>query len=275
MAGKARKARKLVLSPTKIVTWLECRLKYKFAYVDKLGRFYYKPNRDNTFGASMHRALQMFHDAGGAASVASEDLSGILQTSWISSGFQSRDEEEEFLQRGQQMFQSYYEALAPSAEGPGAAHTLLTEKQLRFDYGSFVLMGRLDRLDEHADGSLEIIDYKSGRTEVEEADVHDSLAMACYCLLVGKRYPGRKVSASIIGLAGGCSATTSFSAEEMEVFEEDVKEIARQIDAAEEYPPNYSPICESCIFSPICYEGGPVDWRARRRAYEASQEGAW
>jgi len=43
--------------------------------------------------------------------------------------------------------------------------------------GPFKLSGRVDRIDRHADGALEIIDYKSGRHEVTAEDVRDSLAM--------------------------------------------------------------------------------------------------
>ena len=41
--------------------------------------------------------------------------------------------------------------------------TIATEKTISCDMGRFKLSGRVDRIDRHADGRLEIIDYKSGR----------------------------------------------------------------------------------------------------------------
>ncbi len=217
----------------------------------------------------------MFHEAGGVESITREQFEETLRLSWTSTGYKDAEEEKAYLERGRHIVQKYYDAHVASAGKGALARTLFTEKQLSHSYADFSLIGRLDRLDEREDGTLEIVDYKSNLTEVSEADVHASLAMACYALLVGKRYPDRPVVASIVGLAGGCSASTTFSSEEMDVLEEEIKEIARQIIAVEEYEPNYSPACLDCIFARICYPDGVVDWESRRKEYEASREGAW
>lgn len=270
MPAAARKPRKLVLSPTRIRAWLECQLQYKFTYLDRLSRFYYKPNRFDTFGAVMHRTLQMFHEAGGPAAVPADQLAATLDSCWTSAGYSSQDEEQAQLQLGREVVEQYW---AISAENPAA--TLLVEKQLRHSYDIYTLMGRLDRLDEHQDGTLEIVDYKSGLLEISPEEVHASLAMICYTLLVGKAYPDRPVIATIIGLAGGCSASTQFTQDELDVFEEDAHRVAEQVMDREQYAPTYGGHCASCIYTQICYGGGPIDWEAKRAAAEAADDGVW
>ncbi len=261
--ASGRKERRLVLSPTRIRSWLECSLQYRFTYVDRIARFYRRPGPADIFGAVMHRTLQGFHAAGGAGEIGEDALDGMLQSNWVSAGFGSPEEEARFRDAGQRILRDYHRAAASAA-----SRVVLLEKQLRRDYGSFILAGRLDRLDEHADGSLEVIDYKSTLSEVTPEDVRGSLALGCYTLLVRHHFPGRPVRASIYALASGLRATAEFPEEELEGLEEDIQRVARQIDAAESYPPVFGPHCAKCPYSRICYRGGEVDWEERARQWE-------
>jgi len=135
-------------------------------------------------------------------------------------------------------------------------------------------MGRLDRVDEHTDGTLEVIDYKSSREEISEQEVRESCAMACYSLLLHKHYPGRRVLASIVALAAGRSATVEISRDELDVVEEEAHTAASQITGREEFLPNYGPHCEGCIYNAICYRKGPVEWEAKREAFERDMDGS-
>jgi len=69
------------------------------------------------------------------------------------------------------------------------------------------LSGRIDRVDEHHDGSLEIVDYKSGRETVSEEDVAKSLAMSVYQLLLKHLHPDRRVFATLVALRTGARAS--------------------------------------------------------------------
>ena len=56
--------KKLILSPTRTSVFLECPLKYKFLYVTRIGKFYYRPKPGNAFGNTIHRVLQAAHQPG-------------------------------------------------------------------------------------------------------------------------------------------------------------------------------------------------------------------
>ena len=78
--------------------------------------------------------------------------------------------------------------IAPLIEGK----TIAVERTLKLEMSDFVLVGRVDRLVELGDGTLEIVDYKSRRKRVTAEDVANDLAMSCYQMLVRHAYPGRK-----------------------------------------------------------------------------------
>ena len=89
--------------------------------------------------------------------------------------------------------------------------TKFVERQLRYDMGDFNLIGRLDRVDEYPDGTLEIVDYKTGRETVSEEDVAGDLAMSIYQLLLHKKHPDRPIRARIEAVRTGISATAALN----------------------------------------------------------------
>jgi RecB family exonuclease len=74
----------------------------------------------------------------------------------------------------------------------------------------------VDRVDEHHDGALEIVDYKSGRESVTEEDVAGSLALGVYQLLLKRKYPDRRVFATLVALRTGSQASHELSGTDQE-----------------------------------------------------------
>jgi len=246
-----RKPRKLTLSPTKISTYLACRLMYKYTYINRLGRFYYTPKSYHTFGATLHRAIDEFHKAGGAETQSAEELVERVHSVWASAGYSSEEEEQAHLESATEFLEQYHTGYA--VEG---AKTLFTEKQLKADMGEFNLIGRIDRLDEHSDGHIEIIDYKSGRLSVDEEDIRTDLAMSIYSFLTHKTYPDRRVTATIYCLRTGDKATVEHTDEELTELEEMIRAIAAEIAQIDEetiIEPAWLPyVCPGCDYLRLC-----------------------
>ncbi|MCX6344684.1 MAG: PD-(D/E)XK nuclease family protein [Armatimonadetes bacterium] len=258
---KPNKPRKPTLSPTKIGTYLACRLKYKFTYIDKIARFYYRPKSYHSFGASLHRTLEEFHKEGGAETQSPEQLVEKLHTAWTSQGYASREEEQQRLGAAAELLENYHKEYL--VEG---VQTLFTEKQLKWDMGEFYLIGRLDRADEHPNGLLEIIDYKSGRMSVAEEEIRNDLAMNIYAYLASKCYPDRHVAATIYCLRSGEKATAEFTDEDLAEIEDGVLAIASDIlqtDEDSDIEPEWIPNeCPNCDFLRLC---------ARRMQWEVAE----
>ena len=258
--ARQRRPRKLTLSPTKIGTYLACRLMYKLTYIDRLSRFYYRPKSYHSFGASLHRALEEYHKLGGPQTQSAEQLVDKMHQVWVSAGYASEQEEREHLDWAAEFLQDYH--TAHRVEG---VRTVFTEKPLKLDMGEFNLMGRIDKVDEYPDGHLEVIDYKSGRLSVEEDEVRNDLAVGIYAYLARGTYPGRRITASIYCLRNGEKATVEFSDEEFTEVEEGVRAAASeiaQIDQDSEIEPVWlENVCPECDYLRLC---------ARRAGWNAS-----
>ena len=244
-------ARKPTLSPTKISTYLACPTKYMWTYVDPKGRIYMRAKSYFSFGSTLHNVLQRFHDSGDAGVTTIEEVQAAYEESWIDAGFASAEEMAEAFGEGREILERY---VVEHKTRKTEAKTLFVEKQVRADFGDFVLMGRVDRVDEFPDGRLEIVDYKSGRDDVESADVANDLAMSVYQLLLRRQFPGRAVCATIIALRTGRSATCELSDEQIASIDEDIRQLANEILTAnwEKRPIVKKPLCDRCDFLTLC-----------------------
>ena len=250
-------ARKPTLSPSKITTYLACPTKYKWTYADDRGRWYLRSRSYFSFGTTLHKVLQRFHDSGDNGVETVEQAVAAMDESWIDAGYRSAQEMQEARGEGKSIVAAHIEHMLVA---PSEAKTILVEKPMRLDLGEFDLIGRLDRVDEWPDGTLEIIDYKSGRDGVTDEYVESDVAMACYQLMVRAAYPGRPVKASILALRSNQKGTVSMSDEEAGQFKSDIIFLGQEILQRdyEGLDPSYRALCYWCDFLPLCRQHS--DW---------------
>lgn len=246
-------ARKPTLSPSRITTFLACPSKYLWTYIDPRGKWYLRAKSYYSFGTTLHKVMERFHDEGDQGVTTVGDALRIYEESWIDAGFASAEEMQEAYGEGKEIVAAVI-AEEEVARRESGVRTLAVEKLLKRDLGPFELIGRVDRLDEYPDGRIDIVDYKSGRASVTEAQVKDDLAMACYQLLARSMFPDRPVTATIHALRAQARATTSLSAAELDEFERDIVQIGQTILSAsiDDYSPRPKPLCEGCDFLALC-----------------------
>jgi len=239
------------LSPSKITTYLACPAKYYWSYVNPRGRWYMRSRKTFSFGTTLHRVLERFHDGKDTGVETTFQAVAAVEENWLDAGYDSADEMAEAMGEGKILIEAYAEEMLRL---PPTSTTLAVEKALRLSLADFDLVGRIDRLDEHQDGSLEIIDYKTGRETVTEDDVASDLAMGCYQLLVRQAYPGKRVFASILALRSRQKASFGFSDKEAEEFRFSLNEIGREIICRnwDEYEARPKLLCEDCDFLRLC-----------------------
>ena len=261
-----KKPRKPEFSPTRLRAFLTCPMLYRLDYVEKVGKFYHRARAGFTFGSTLHQALQTFHEDGGTASVSAPELVAKMETVWQSQGYTDAAQEQAHKVEAARILETYHAASEARAE---ETRPFLIEKMLKWDMGPFVLTGRIDRIDEHlSDGALEIVDYKSGRTNVTEADVKGAVAMSVYQLLAKRSNPDRRVFATIHALRGGVTASASYTDEEMDALEDDLRGLGLAIlekDFEAVRPVPLPRECPYCDFLPLCTRA----WKREGRDYAA------
>jgi len=131
---------------------------------------------------------------------------------------------------------------------------LFTERTLRRDMGRYILTGRIDRVDEHPDGALEIIDYKSGRAEIDEEQVRNDLALHCYALLLQEIYPDRPLWIAIYALRPNKKVAVPLDAGALAEFRELLDALVAQIldEDWDLLAPRWIPHCAGCEFLELC-----------------------
>lgn len=263
MGRKEQAERKPSLSPTKLTTYLTCPLKYRWTYLDARGKFFLRAKHYYSFGTTLHKVLERFHDAGDQGVQSVSDAVVAVEREWVSAGFATKEQEAQALTAGKEIVEKH---VAEALSAPTEAKTLHLEWMVRADLGPFVLIGRIDRIDELPDGTLEIIDYKSGRTEVTEQEVAEDLALGCYRLLVRSKYPDRPIVASILALRSAQKASASMAPEELDGFLRDLVALGTDLLATDwtEVFPALKPACHGCDFFKLCMEHPPFaeEWQA-------------
>ena len=239
------------LSPSKITTFLACPTKFYWTYIDPKGRWYLRSKSYYSFGTTLHNVLQRFHDSGDTGVTTTAEAVAALEESWIESGYSSQDEMMQAMAEGKAIVETYVEA---KLREPVTSQTLMVEKLLKKDMGEFILNGRIDRVEEWDDGTLEIVDYKSGRLGVTEDDILSDLAMSCYQVLLREKFPDRTIVASIVALRTGKKATAGLDRSELDRFVADLQVLGGMIIGQEweGHSPLKKPLCASCDFLPLC-----------------------
>lgn len=217
----------------------------------------------HSFGTTLHRVLQRYHDLTDSGVQTSEQAIIALEASWIAAGYTSAEEMGQALEKAKAIVAEYVGA---AEREPRPARILWVERMLRLDLGEFVLTGRIDRLDEWPDGTLEVVDYKSGRGGVTCEDVASDLAMACYQLLVMHNYPDRPILATIHALRSGQQASCSIPKDELAAFREDIRALGIEILNRdwEADAPAWKELCLECDFRLLCLKDPDF-----REAFEA------
>ena len=234
------------VSPLKVRVFETCRLRFRYQYVDRdEGRVRPRLRPADTAGSLVHRVLCDF--------------------------FSQVQENERDRRRLIDMFQDGWQALTPKYHRiPGVemhhegslrqlanfaanfdleARPFMVEPYFREEIATgVVLFGRLDRLDEEPDGTLHIIDYKTG-TQPDEIDPKQ---LAFYAILVEARL-GRTVSkASFWYLNDGSDWTMDCSYVDKRRAREELLVTVREMEDAHEFPPTIAPHCASCPYLKVC-----------------------
>lgn len=226
-------------------------MKYLWTYVDARGKWYLKAKSYYSFGTTLHKVLERFHDSGDAGVATVGDALKVYEESWLEAGYSSPEEMQEAFGEGREIVANVIEQELKREPG---VRTVAVEKFLKADLGPFVLIGRVDRIDQYPDGTLEIVDYKSGRRLVTEEDVASDLAMACYQLLIRKNFPGVPVKATIHALRSTTKASASMTNDELEAFESDIRQLGELVlsTTIEDHVPSVKALCAECDFLTLC-----------------------
>lgn len=121
---------------------------------------------------------------------------------------------------------------------------------------SWVLKAKIDQIREWSDGTLEILDFKSGK-----GSWVDSIQNVAMRVIVAKAYPGRTVWNTVMFLETGRIHSEVLGREYIQEVGDEIKRLAKAIHSETEWLPIANNLCDYCPFISTCplYAGDSVD----------------
>jgi DNA helicase-2/ATP-dependent DNA helicase PcrA len=234
----------LQLSASAVDTYERCPLRFK---LERDWRIASKPAAAMQYGASMHRVLRTYYDALRAGRPQTEQqLIDDFRNDLASAGIQDQYQHELYEKQGVGQLKEFF-AAAQRCAPPEVLHT---EEWFEIKLGETRLTGRIDRMDRAADGSVLVVDYKTGKARDQE-DADDSLQLSIYAIAAREKW-GYDVSSLVFyNLEENVPVATVRSEAELGVARDRVAKAAEQI-AAGSFKPKVDFHCSFCSFRAVC-----------------------
>ena len=239
------------LSYSQIETFKTCPLHYKLKYIYKVPT---PPSGSQSFGSSMHAALKSFYERVARGERPDKKLTiSCLKENWIREGFSSKAHETKFFEKGK----FYLEGFLKDGFDPKVLPVAMEQPfTVPIEVG-LKIGGKIDRVDVFKDGTIEIIDYKTGATVPSQKEVEKDLQLSFYALAAtsiptvpfGKKPD--KVRLSLYFLDVQEKFTTTRTVEELEKAKKEIFKAKEEMEKSE-FRCSGSILCQKCEYSLFC-----------------------
>jgi putative RecB family exonuclease len=245
----------LRLSVSKTKTFLDCKAKYKFCYVEKLPR---KEWDFHTFGKFCHGALEWFHQQyiTGCLLPYNVTMNDAFKVVWA----EYKDKmTPEMKKECWDILNQYLKIISKDKQDGLPANVISVEKRFDFQVApNLVLNGAIDRIQLDADNVIHVADYKT--TKHKKYLKNDFFQLLTYAYVIVSEDPTiEKVRASYILLRHDFEyLTTEFSKKEILEVKNKYQDYANQMLSEKEFAPNPTRLCDYCDYLDKCPAGKSV-----------------
>ncbi|MCF7820045.1 MAG: ATP-dependent helicase [Candidatus Pacebacteria bacterium] len=249
---------------SQLESYSNCPWQYRFAFILKVP----VPEKASlSFGRSMHNTLYEFlypvldndfkqanlfaKDAksNNSKEVLNEKrLMDLYQKNWQEGGYRDKQEKAEYYQKGQESLKNFLKNI----EEEGIPTPIMLEKSFVYKLGQYPIKGTIDRVDKLADGTVEVIDYKTGKVK-DKLDKKNKRQLMIYQLALENTL-GLKVSKLSYYFLDKEGKKVSFVAKEkdLEKLESELLEEIKEIVSMNFIPKPDVRTCGFCDFNGIC-----------------------
>ncbi len=258
-------------SHSQIISFLKCPYQYKLAHVLKIQS---KGTASFSFGNTVHATMQKFYirvqelnqitqvslfDIAAPSTKKSaneikvptlEELYKMYDESWISDWYQDKQQRETYYEKGKEILKVFY----TTQEGQWTIPVAL-EGWFKVKVGEYIINGRIDRIDKQADGSLEIIDYKTGNSK-EKLDTDDKQQLLLYHIaaetLPEYRHIGPVGKLTFYYVNDGMKTSFVAAEKDVEKLKEKLETTIEKIREGKFIATPSQFVCKYCEFKNIC-----------------------
>ena len=261
------------LSPSKVSTFKDCALAFRFSAIDRLPE---PPSVPAVKGTLVHRALELLFCADAAerrtperaTSACLEARRRAAATPRSSSGSSSTTARAPaFVADAAVMVERYFEL-----EDPTPIRPIGLELMLEAEVGDLRLRGIIDRLELDADGELVVTDYKTGRRPRENQEQSRLGGVHFYAFLCEQLFGKRPAQVQLVYLGARPAGHHRHPDRAVDPGPREARSgaIWTAVERAcehEDFRPKPSALCNWCSFKAYCpaFGGDPDEAGADRR----------
>ncbi len=242
-------------SHSRLSTFEQCRLKYKFQYIDNIEVPI--PDTIETFvGSRVHETLEkLYKDLQYEKMNSKDELILFFEMRWEedwSDKVLINDDYtvENHKARGRRFISDYYDHYKPFNH----LRTLGLETQDRMELGNgnqFHI--RIDRLACDKEGTYYVMDYKTNKALKAQGELDCDRQLAMYSMWVKKRFNDcKQVKLVWFFLAHDKEMVSERSEEQLASLKAQVESLITEIEKCVEWPTNVTSLCDWCKFQSIC-----------------------
>ncbi len=249
-------------TPTRLLTWLDCPRRYRFTYLDRPPPPRGAPWAHTSVGAATHTALAAWWSLPAARRTPSEG-GALVRRGWLADGFRDGAQAAAVRERVAGWVEAYLGTVDAATEPVGVERTVSAPT------ATLVLSGRVDRLDLRPDGTLAVVDYKTGRSQPDADDARSSLALAVYAVAAARTLRRPCATVELHHLPSGTVAAAEHSPASLRRKVAEAESIAADVVRAEAahragdaggtgdalFPPSPSRMCSWCDYRRACPQG--------------------
>jgi RecB family exonuclease len=250
----------LRLSFTRVDTYRQCPLRYRYAYQDRLPP---EPSPHLSWGASMHAALERWWTSKLPAAPGVDVLLQALYDCWDDTGFEGMEREEKlaWYRHAQEVLRRHHARFATSYV-PAVA----VEEWFCLPLGpDLEVVGSIDHVARTASGGIGIVDWKTNKRAKTREDVRGSLQLAIYALAAVELWGQEPEWVALDFVVPGVRVTVAREDIDTDAALAALYEVAERV-RAEAFAPSPSRLCDYCDYRGLCPafagEGPDVPGRA-------------
>ena len=243
------------MSPSKITAFTNCPLAFRFSVVEHLPE---PPSPAALKGTLVHRALELLFTEYPRGSRSRESAQKALDAAWheLQGGDEldglGLDEAETiiFLSDARVLVDRYLEL-----EDPDAVRAIGLEMNLSTEIDGVTVRGIIDRLDELDDGTLAVVDYKTGRAPRHEQSRSRLSGVQMYALMCEAELGRRPSVVRLLYLRDRIVISAAPTDQAMRGTRQRALGVWSAIERAckeDDFRPNPSSLCRFCAFQDYC-----------------------
>lgn len=256
------------LTPSKISTFKDCGLAFRFSAIDRLPE---PPSIPATRGTLVHSALERLlglpapeRSPEAAAACLDQAFAAMAEDPDYVGLELDTERAEAFRAEAADLVQRYFQL-----EDPRTVQPIGLELRLEVEVAGVVLRGIIDRLELDDEGGLVVTDYKTGRAPTHRFEQQRLGGVHFYSFLCERLFGRRPARIQLLYLGGGEPLAISCTPTEQSTrgLERRVGAIWTAIERAcdqEAFKPRVSALCDWCAFKAHCpaFGGDPEQARA-------------